>query len=104
MASQGERAEALTHRALDAARSGRWDEALRCYCERGAVLGEAELSMALAGHLSAIDREIDGHARTALAAVSAALEDTAAARHRLRRVRDLCALAQGIGRLTNCHG
>jgi hypothetical protein len=104
MAPHEERAQALTHRAFAAAQSGRWDDVLRCYRERDAAFGEGELSASVAVRLSAIDREIDAHARAALAVLSASLEETATARHRLRRLREQLLFGHGPGRLANCRG
>ncbi len=99
-----ERAEAWTHQAFEAAQSGCWDKVLRCYREREAAFGEGEISAALAVRLSAIDREIYEKASAALAALSASLEETVTARHRLRHLRGLSLLNRAIGCLTNCRG
>jgi hypothetical protein len=104
MAAHEERAQALTHRAFAAAQSGRWDEVLRCYRERAAAFGEGEISAALAVRLSTIDREIDAHARAALAALGASLEEAAAARQRLGRLREQLLIGPGTGRLANRRG
>lgn len=104
MTTRDEAVEAWTHQAFEAAQSGRWDDVQECYRERDAALCEGVLSASLAFRLSAIDREIEARARAALAALSASLEEAAAVRQRLRRLREQLLFDHGTGRLANRRG
>lgn len=79
--------EELTQRACDAARQGRWDLVEQLYGERGSELAAVPLSSEERLRILALDREVQGQATVARAALASSLLETARQRQRLEEIR-----------------
>lgn len=80
---------AVTERARSAAQEGRWDTVQECYERREHLLRARDPDPELAGQLLVIDGAVQEHAKSAQAAVSAALSELSSIRRNLSHVNDL---------------
>jgi hypothetical protein len=77
----------LTKAAVEAAELGRWDDVIRYYYERGALLEAAQRAVPEADDLLALDAQVRDRANTVQALLASLLGNATTTRQRLQGLR-----------------